>query len=59
MRHTIHRYHGVKRGWTLFVGSGRPRAKADAERLAAYWRRSDPLHYYRVVGLSPELPAFL
>ena len=59
MRHTVNRYHGIQNGWAPFRGSGHPRVKADAERLAAYWRRIDPLHYYRVVGLSPELPAFL
>ncbi len=59
MRHTVNRYYGIQNGWAPFRGSGRPRVKADAERLAAYWRRIDPLHCYKAVGLSPELPALL
>lgn len=59
MRHTVYRYAGNKLGWAPFVGSGRPRAKADAERLAAFWQRIDPSRCYKVVALSPELPSFV
>ena len=59
MRHVVFRYYGIQLGWAPFIGSGRPRLKADAERLAAYWRRVDPSRCYKAVALSPELPSFL
>ena len=59
MRHLVTTYRGTERGW-IPVGSGRPRSKGDALRLAALIRRIDPDRYlYRVEALEPELPNFL
>lgn len=59
MRHIVTRYHGVQVGWLPLREASRPRLKADAERLAAFMRRIDPLHCYRAAALQPELPDFI
>jgi hypothetical protein len=59
MRHIVTRYHGVQVGWLPLREASRPRLKADAERLAAFMRRIDPLHCYRATALEPELPKFV
>jgi hypothetical protein len=59
VRHLVTTYRGTERGW-IPCGSGRPRLKGDALRLAALMQRIDPDRYlYRVEVLEPELPNFL
>ena len=59
MRHLVTTYRGIDRGW-IPAGSGRPRLKGDALRLAALMQRIDPDRFlYRVEVLEPELPPFL
>lgn len=59
MRHLVTTYRGTERGW-IPAGSGRPRLKADAMRLAALLQRIDPDRYlYRVEVLPIELPSFV
>jgi hypothetical protein len=59
MNHTVYCYYGCKLGWARFKGSGRPRVKADAERLAVLWRRINPHRCYRAHALPVELPSFV
>lgn len=59
MRHVLMTYRGTARGW-IPCGSGRPRRRDDALRLAELMRRIHSDRYlYRVESLPPELPDFL
>jgi hypothetical protein len=59
VKHRVTTYRGIESGW-IPAGSGRPRLRNDAYRLADLLRRIDPDRYlYRVETLPVELPSFL